>query len=414
MENLDYGVIGNCKSAALISKYGSIDWCCLPDFNSPAVFEKILDKKRGGAFSIEAGSDYTVTQKYVDRTNILLTRFRSGDDAFDVLDFMPRYKSDRGHYQCPPDLIRIIRYKSGTPKVTFTYKPRLNYAQYETVTRIENHFVKSYTTKGAYESIYLYSDLPLESIVNREEITLQEDHYFLISYNQKLVDMKMSRINLEYERTEVYWLNWVERTIGFKKYEEEILRSILVLKLMAYHKTGAIIAAVTTSLPESLGDVRNWDYRYCWIRDASMIINILTTLGHYNSAQRFLNFIISIIPFKDEKIQIMYGIRGEKQLSEKELNWLSGYEGSRPVRIGNDAYHQKQNDIYGVLIDMIYQYFRLFHHTLAYSEDLWTIVRTLFRIVEESWEKPDKGIWEIRSEEKHFTFSKVLCWSPSL
>jgi GH15 family glucan-1,4-alpha-glucosidase len=202
----------------------------------------------------------------------------------------------------------------------------------------------------------------------------------------------------------------VDQGAKFSKYNEEIIRSSLVLKLLTYQKSGAILAAITTSLPESLGEVRNWDYRFCWIRDASMVISILTTIGHYSSAERFLNFIINVIPYKDEKIQIMYGIRGEKKLVEKELPWLSGYQGSKPVRIGNAAYLQKQNDIYGVLIDVIYNYFKLFRNTLANSEELWTVVRTLARTVINNWMKPDSGIWEYRNQGRHFTFSKVLCW----
>ena len=410
MDNLDYGIIGNCRSAALISKTGSIDWCCLPEFNSSSVFARILDRDRGGFFEINADPEYSITQGYVYRTNILRTRFTRNHDVFEVLDFMPRYRADNGHYYCPPEIIRLVRAVSGSPQVRFSYRPRLAYAQYETVTTRGDHYIKSYTTEGQYESIYLYTDVDFDAVLEQREVTIDQDYYFLISYNQKLVELDRHKIRLEYERTEVYWLNWLERSIHFTKYQTPILRSTLVLKLLTFHKTGSILAAVTTSLPEAIGEVRNWDYRFCWIRDASMVISILTDLGHYNSAQRFLNFIITVIPFKDDKIQIMYGIRGEKELTERELDWLAGYEGSKPVRVGNDAYRQKQNDIYGILIDVIYQYFKLFRHTLSYSEDLWTIVRTLVRTVTETWRNPDKGIWEIRSQEHHFTFSKVLCW----
>lgn len=410
MGSLDFGVIGNCKTAALVSKTGSIEWCCLPEFNSSSVFAAILDREKGGDFAIQVDPEYVITQHYIDRTNILVTRFQHGETVFEVVDFMPRYKAETGYYHCPPDIIRIVRPVSGVPRIRFRYNPQLAYAQYETKTYVNDEYIKSYTEKGSYESIYLYSDLDLEKVRNEEEIEVRYGGYFVITYNQKLMTMDSDRIHLEYERTKLYWMNWLERTIRFARYEPEIFRSALVLKLLTFHKTGAILAAVTTSLPESLGDVRNWDYRFCWIRDASMIISILTTLGHYNSAQRFLNFIIDVIPYKDEKIQIMYGIRGEKRLTERELHWLSGFEGSRPVRVGNEAYRQKQNDIYGVLIDVMHQYFKLFRHTLSYSEALWTTVRSLMRTVEHSWMKPDKGIWEIRSLERHFTFSKVLCW----
>jgi len=410
MDNLDYGVIGNCRSAALISKTGSIEWCCLPEFNSSSIFAGILDTERGGAFEILVDPEYSITQGYIYRTNILRTRYSRNHDVFEVLDFMPRYRADGGHYYCPPEIIRLVRAVSGRPQARFRYQPRLAYAQFETATTRNREYIKSYTVEGSYESIYLYTDVDFQAVLEQQEVTIDQDYYFLISYNQKLTELNRHKIRLEYERTEVYWLNWLERSIHFKKYQTPILRSALVLKLLTFHKTGSILAAITTSLPEAIGEVRNWDYRYCWIRDASMVISILTALGHYNSARRFLNFIINVIPFKDDKIQIMYGIRGEKELTERELDWLAGYEDSRPVRVGNDAYRQKQHDIYGVLIDIMHKYFQLFRHTLAYSEDLWSIVRSLVRNVAETWRNPDKGIWEIRSQEHHFTFSKVLCW----
>jgi GH15 family glucan-1,4-alpha-glucosidase len=220
----------------------------------------------------------------------------------------------------------------------------------------------------------------------------------------------MDKIYLEYNRTKVYWLEWVDRSIYFKKYNDEILRSALVLKLLSFQKTGAIIAAATTSLPETIGEVRNWDYRYCWIRDSSMIITVLTNLGHYNVAERFLSFILDVIPYKNEKMQIMYGINREKVLTEIELPWLNGYENSKPVRIGNKAYIQRQNDIYGVLLDLVHKYFIIFHNRIERSEELWTITRSMVRTVLLNWRNPDMGIWEFRSRKSSFVFSKVLCW----
>ena len=183
------------------------------------------------------------------------------------------------------------------------------------------------------------------------------------------------------------------------------------MKLLSYQKTGAIIAAVTTSLPETIKGIRNWDYRYCWIRDSSMTITILTNLGHFNAAERFLKFIINAVPYKNEKIQIMYGINHEKKLTEETLGWLSGYENSRPVRIGNKAFQQKQNDIYGVLLDAILKYFELFQNNLENSEDLWTIVRSLVKTVQKNWSNADMGIWEFRSQKRHFVFSKVFIFT---
>jgi GH15 family glucan-1,4-alpha-glucosidase len=410
MQNLDYGVIGNCTSAALISQTGNIVWCCLPYFNSPSLFAKLLDKEKGGEFGFMVVSDYKITQYYFKNTNILCTRFSKGEDAFEVIDYMPRHKTDRVHYHCPPDIVRYIHYISGNPELRVIYKPRLVYAQHETKNNLIDNYIKSYTVKGPYESIYLYSDFPLKHILSGEKMHFTEDHYFLLSYNQKLLPLTINKIYFDFERTKVYWLDWVDRTVTLNSYSDAIIRSALVLKLLSFQKTGAILAAVTTSLPEILGGIRNWDYRFCWIRDASMIISVLKSLNHHNVAARFLKFVLDIIPFKDEKMQIMYGIRGEKKLIEKELSWLSGYEGSRPVRIGNGAYLQKQNDIYGVLLDVIYFYFKEFRHTLAISEDLWTMVRSLLRTLEKHWMKSDKSIWEFRSNNHHFTFSKVLSW----
>ena len=410
MDNLDYGIIGNCKSAALISKYGSMDWCCLPEFDSTSVFAKILDKDIGGSFEILVDDDYEITQSYIYKTNILVTKFHRGNDRFEVVDFMPRYKSEENGYYSPPDVIRFVKYISGNPIFRVKYDPKLEYAKYPTKTIVNTKYIKSYTKKGNYNSVYLYSSFNFEAIVNQQEITLTEDAYFLLSYNQKILDQNVERAYLKLERTKVYWLNWSERTKRYKKYNDEILRSALVLKLLSYNKTGAVLAAATTSLPETLGEIRNWDYRFCWIRDASMVIKVMTSLGHYNVARRYLDFVIDIIPDKDEKIQIMYGINREKKLTETILDHLAGYEHSAPVRVGNDAYRQKQNDIYGILVDVIYQHFSIYDTSMQNSEELWTIVRSIVKIVKDNWEKPDRGIWEIRTEHRHFTFSKVLCW----
>lgn len=412
MKNLDYGVIGNCKSAALISRYGSLDWACLPEFDSASAFGKLLDSAKGGSFEVLVDDDYEIEQFYMDETNILITQFTRGDDQFQVIDFMPRYKTENNNYFAPPEIIRFFKLISGKPEFRILYDPQLQYARYEVKTLPREDFLKSYTanTREAYDSLYLYSNADFDAVVNATKIQMEGDYYFLVSYNQKLMPLDNERIRLELERTKVYWLNWINRTIHYKNYQKNITRSALVLKLLTYQKTGAIIAAVTTSLPEKIGEVRNWDYRFSWIRDSSMIIQTLTTLGHYNAAKRYMRFILNLVTYKDERIQIMYGIRGEKKLSEKILDHLSGYENSRPVRVGNAAYHQKQNDIYGVLLDVIYQHFTINNITLDDKEDFWTVIRGVLKTVRDNWDKPDKSIWEIRSQNKHFTFSKVLSW----
>jgi alpha,alpha-trehalase len=412
MTNLNYGIIGNSTSAGLISERGAIEWLCLPVFDSPSVFAKILDRDKGGSFEFITDDSYKHSQGYLFKTNILVTTFSNGKDSFEIIDFMPRYHyhNQNEHIYSPPDIIRYIKLKSGKPRFKIHYDPKLEYAEKKTITEIREEYIKSYTKLGAYDSLYLYTNLEKEKVLNNEEVVLEGDLFFLISYHQKLLKQSLERSDLKLQRTKVYWLNWSEETHKFSNYNKEILRSALVLKLLSYDKTGAVLAAVTTSLPETIGEMRNWDYRFCWLRDASMVINIMTRIGHWKSAESFLNFIIDIVSDKDEKIQIMYGINRERNLRERILTHFSGYENSKPVRIGNAAYKQKQHDIYGILMDVIYQQFCLFEVTLQHSEELWTITRSIVRIVKNNWKKPDRGIWEIRHTQQHFTFSKLLCW----
>ncbi len=411
MDNLNYGVIGNCKSAALISKTGCIEWACLPDFDSPSFFARLLDINRGGEFGIEVDGNYDIIQSYIPKTNILKTTYVKGPDCFEVHDFMPRYHTANSPIHCPPDIIRYVRHISGRPQCRILYRPRPCYGQYDTKTEVRKEYIKTGSINGSYESIYLYSDLPLPDIADSKTLTIDCDGYFLVSYNQKLVNLDIDWIQLEYEKTRVYWLEWSAKTPKFHHYNDAINRSLLVLKLLAYQNSGAILAAVTTSLPETIGEERNWDYRFCWLRDASMTIATLTRMNHYNVARRFMDYIINMISFKDEKIQIMYGIRGQRKLTERILSFLDGYEGSRPVRIGNAAYTQKQNDIYGVLLDSIHLYLTNFKRGIIdIQEDLWTITRSLARHVEHNWYRTDMGIWEFRTRKKHFTFSKILSW----
>ncbi len=410
MENLDYGIIGNCKSAALISKVGTIDWCCLPDFDSSSLFAALLDPKIGGHFGITVDDSYTIKQTYVWNTNILKTHFVSPEGEFELLDFMPRYDLEQGGYYTPPDIVRYFKWISGRPRFIVDYNPRLEYALHDTYLIEEEDYIKSYTKEGEYDSVYLYSDLPKSNVIEKSPITLEKSAFVLLSYNQKILHQTLELQYLKLNKTKVYWLDWAHQIPTYTHYQDEILRSALTLKMLSYDKSGAVLAAATTSLPETIGEVRNWDYRFCWIRDASMVIRVMAQLGHLNTVRRFIRFIVDLIPDKNEKIQIMYGINREKFLEEKELLHLSGYEGSAPVRVGNAAYLQKQNDIYGVLMDVILQQFKLFDTTLEVGEELWTITRGVVKTVEHNWTKPDKGIWEIRTGEKHFVFSKVLCW----
>ena len=410
MNNLDYGIIGNCRSAALISKTGSLDWCCLPEFDSSSVFAKILDDKIGGNFEFLVDDSYKISQEYLKNTCILVTSFKNGIDAFEIHDFMPRYYKEGGGYHSPADVVRYIHYISGSPKFRVNYNPNLEYAAFETSTHIKRDFIVSVTDQEKYDTLFLYTSFDKNDVVKGNIITLKEDGFFLVGYNEKILLPTTQKISLELNRTKVYWLNWAERTPTYKKYNNEILRSALTLKLLSYDKSGAVLAAATTSLPETIGEVRNWDYRFCWIRDASMVIKVVSDLGHKNMAKRYLQFILDLIPDKDEKLQIMYGINKEKKLTEEILDHLSGYKNSKPVRIGNAAYEQRQNDIYGILMDVVHEQLVKFKTDIDNCEEIWTLTKSIVWVVNKHWREPDKGIWEFRTEERHFTFSKVLCW----
>ncbi|WP_420602178.1 glycoside hydrolase family 15 protein [Flagellimonas sp.] len=410
MDNLNYGIIGNCRSAALISDTGSLDWCCLPQFDSTSVFAKLLDDKKGGSFEIRTKYNYEIHQEYHRNTAILVTRYSDGENTFEVHDFMPRYHKLTGKYNAPPEIVRYVKHISGAPRFSVLYDPKLEYAQGKTTHHIKKNFIVSLTNKQKFDTLFLYTSFNKRQVLEGEEIVLKEDGYFLVCYNEKIFRPTTEKMSLELERTKIYWLDWVDRTPTYKQFNAEIMRSAITLKMLTYDKTGAVLAAATTSLPETIGEVRNWDYRFCWIRDASMVIKVMSELGHKNSARRYLQFIIDLMPDKDEKLQIMYGINREKMLTEKTLDHLDGYKGSKPVRIGNAAYKQKQNDIYGILMDVIYEQLVTFENDIENGEDLWSITKGIVWIVNKHWREPDKGIWEFRGEDRHFTFSKVLCW----
>lgn len=407
MNNLNYGVIGNCRTAALVSQTGNIEWLCFPDFDSPSIFAALLDREKGGEFGFEVSDDYHITQSYVAHTNILSTLFSSEEGDFVVLDYMPCYTNGTKEY-LPAEIYRYIRWIKGKPRFKVNYHPAPNYAQGKVIFNITPKYIETYGSVDNKGRQYLYSSLSLTDIIEKREIVLEKDEFMLLSYNEKVIEIDIEREKIEYCRTLVFWLNWTNRSKKYLQYNDVIERSLLVLKLMSYYN-GAVLAALTTSLPESVGDVRNWDYRFCWLRDASMSIETMFQIGHAGGAKRFMKFIQSTFVSKHE-YQIMYGIHGEHKLTEIILEHLSGYKNSQPVRIGNDAYHQKQNDSYGYLMDLIYQYYQLMPGSLDEIEDMWEMVKNILLTVMEDWTKPDKGIWEIRGEKQHFVSSKVMCW----
>ena len=409
-KGLNYGIIGNCKSSALINEDSSIDWCCLPQFDSSAVFCKIIDEKIGGSFKIEVDKSYVITQHYINNTAILKTKFRNNENEFEVLDFMTRFKLDDQNFYNPPELQRMIRPLKGIPKIKVLYNPTLEYANGKTKTYEKEDFIVSVFEEASYETLFLYTDIEKNKILKNIEFELTTPVYLNLSYNEKIDVPTLKKSNLELEKTKEYWLNWCKKGPKYSLYNDEVKRSAITLKLLTFEKTGAVLAAATTSIPETIGEVRNWDYRFCWIRDASMVIKIIAKLGHERIVKNFIDFIVNLIPNKNEKLQIMYGIDGQKILTEKKLDHLSGYKNSKPVRVGNAAYIQKQNDIYGILVDVIHFQIEKFKEENYKYEQLWSIVKSVVWVVEKNWKKPDKGIWEFRNEDQHFTFSKLLCW----
>jgi GH15 family glucan-1,4-alpha-glucosidase len=408
--NLNYGLIGNSCTAALISDRGDIDWLCMPYFDSPSIFASLLDKEKGGKFGIRVGADYVITQQYIPHTNLLRTHFTGKEGEFEITDFMPYY-TVQGTNECyrPSEVYRYFHFIKGSPKFCVDYNPKPDYARGKCIIRIEGNHIESRSDTNDKDRQYLYSSLPLVEVLNGESFTLQKDEFFMLSYNEKIDDVDMDKEKLEYCRTLVFWLNWSEATRKFPAYNEVIERSLLTLKMMQFYN-GAVLASITTSLPEVPGGVRNWDYRFCWLRDASMTIETLVKCGHAKAARRFVKFVESTFIGNHSRFQIVYGIHGERQLTEKTLDHLSGYAGSRPVRIGNKAYLQKQNDSFGYLMNMIYQYYTLVPGSTEDLENMWDMVKSIEEMVMKNWCKPDRGIWELRGKSAHFLSSKVMCW----
>ena len=409
-DTLNYGIIGNCKSSALINEDSSIDWCCLPQFDSPSVFGKILDDKIGGQFKIVTDASYSISQEYCKNTCILITKFQSQAHAFHLLDFMPRYQKESANYYAPPEITRFLRHVKGRPSFKVIYDPKLEYALGITRNYVKDDFIVSIVDDEDYDTLYLYTDLDKNNLLSGSEMILEKDQFMTVSYNEKIEIPTIDTIYYELEVTKTYWLHWCYKTPTFKNYNAEVLRSAMTLKLLTFEKSGAVLAAATTSLPETIGETRNWDYRFCWIRDASMVIKVIAKLGHVKIVENFIRYIIDLIPDKNEKLQIMYGINGEKMLTEKTLSHLEGYKGSKPVRIGNAAFFQKQNDIYGILMDVIHYQIEKFSKNKERHEELWSIVKAIVWVVQNNWKLADKGIWEFRNKDQHFTFSKLLCW----
>lgn len=411
MKNYDYGIIGNCTSAVLVSKDCSIDWLCLPFFDSASVFARILDHGRGGFFKINAVGIKKIKQSYIPYTPILKTRFETVTGCFEVRDYMPRFLALDGSFYCPSEVHRDILLVEGKPEVIIEIDPRPNYGRNGARFIKEKDYLKIISDSGDYNSYYLYTDISPDKIINTRPFALKNNKYIMMAYHEKLGKITGERMFLEYEKTKAYWMDWSFGKIKPEENKDLFLRSLITLKLLMFQRTGAVIAAPTTSLPEIIGKERNWDYRFCWVRDAAMIVDLYIRTGDVRSATRFINFILNRMLLKKDEIGVMYGINGEKELGEDILDHLDGYESSKPVRTGNAAYKQRQNDVFGELIETLYTYFLQVKHTDVHlNEEIWTTVRTLARKVMAVWQEPDAGIWERRGPLRHHVHSKLMCW----
>jgi GH15 family glucan-1,4-alpha-glucosidase len=410
----DYGIIGNLRTAALIGKNGSLDWMCYPRFDSPSVFGAILDDKIGGRFRIAAtATDVAHKQLYWPDTNVLVTRFLHADGVGETIDFMPMGANGN----CSPDgcLIRRVRVLRGTMRFRLECYPAFNYARDRHTTRVVKggaHFNTPELRLGLRSPVQLHH----EGSGVTAEFTLSEGNgrsfqLYELDGRGHDADGGLSEKQSEelFKDTVIYWRKWVSKGTYKGRWREMMNRSALALKLLTYEPTGAIVAAPTCSLPESVGGSRNWDYRYTWIRDAAFTIYSLMRLGHTDEALRFAGFLEERCKELKEggALQTVYGIDGRRKLKEETLDHLEGYMGSKPVRIGNAAYQQLQLDIYGELMDSLYLYNK---YGTPVSYELWTYMRRLTNWVCDNWRKKDDAIWEVRGGRRDFVYSKVMCW----
>src|SRR6516164_8703052 len=445
-----YGVIGDCHSVVLVSPDGSVDWGCLPDFDSPAIFCRLLDAQNGGYFQI-APTDSTITgsQRYLRDSNVLQTRFSSVAGELLLTDFMPvetlsawQFRELNNNTWTREDgschsLVRIVECTHGEMPITITLKVSPDYAASPCeVSLLPNHLgavimsehqhvglgvVRAYRVPSFSLSISQQDGAKHPFITAKA--TLQEGERISLALGvgrnaqaaHRLAEQELHLRNFDWElaHTLHWWRTWLGGCTYKGAYDSWVKRSALVLKMMTYAPTGAIVAAPTTSLPEELGGLRNWDYRYTWLRDATFTLYALNVLGFTEEAHAFTHWLRRLSYSNGEDLQIMYGIRGERDLAERELPHLSGYAGSRPVRIGNGAANQKQLDVFGEVLDCIHL-FRRQGGFERYGEKLegplWSMLCMLIEHVCEHWQEPDSGIWEVRGEMRHFVYSKVMCW----
>ncbi len=415
----DYGVIGDMRSVALVGKNGSIDWCCLPEFDSPSVFAAILDDHKGGFFELRPAADCHGRQMYLTNTNVLMTRFFGGEGMAEVLDFMSIGREAGGETeQGARQLVRIAKAIRGPIRFRLRCQPAFDYAR-------ERHEIEiaaggsSAIFTGSGRTLVLKGEQPLardEGSGAAAEFVLEsgQEAAFVLRYGAGPGGRSLSEEPIDREgllrETVRYWRGWAERSRYRGRWREMVTRSALVLKLLTFLPTGAIVAAPTTSLPEQIGGVRNWDYRYTWVRDAAFTVYSLMRLGYTEEAGAFAGFMQARAREgapDNGPLKVLYGIDGRHDLREETLDHLDGYRGSRPVRIGNAAAGHLQLDVYGELLDAVYLYDK---YGTALSYDTWVQIERMLDWLAANWEQPDQSIWEVRGGRQDFTYSKLQCW----
>jgi len=400
----DYGLIGDCETAALVGRDGSIDWLCWPAFDSDACFAALLGTRENGRWLIAPAEDVAgISRRYWDNTLILETRFESKNGVVAIVDFMP----PRGKAS---DIVRLVRGIEGKVTMRMELIIRFGFG-------VDVPWVKR-TDDGALLAIcgpdMTVLRTPVETrgkdmtTVAEFEVSEGETVPFVLTYGPSHLPLP-EPINPAHalRDTEDFWLDWCSRCTYEGDSRDLVVRSLITLKALTYAPTGGIVAAPTTSLPEKLGGARNWDYRFCWLRDATFTLLALMNSGYTEEASDWHNWLLRAVAGSPDNMQIMYGIMGQRRLLEWEAGWLPGYEGAQPVRIGNAAHAQLQLDVYGELIDAFYQS-RLAE--LKLDQGSWALARTIVEHVGDVWNQPDHGIWERRNEPKHYVFSKVMTW----
>ncbi|HEY2066210.1 MAG TPA: glycoside hydrolase family 15 protein [Gemmatimonadaceae bacterium] len=400
----DYAMIGDCETAALVSRGGSIDWLCWPRFDSGACFASLLGTPEHGRWLIAPTSEEAVSRRrYRGDTMILETEFETPDGTVAVIDFMPRRRESAG-------LVRVVRGLRGRVPMRTELVLRFDYGSVVPwVSRMDDGSLRAVSGP---DMVTLHATAPMHGegrrTVGQFIVEAGAEETFVLTWGPShLPPPAPADPHEALADTDAFWSEWAARCTYAGPWRNAVLRSLLTLKALTYVPTGGIVAAPTTSLPESIGGTRNWDYRFCWLRDATLTLLAFINAGYVDEAAAWRNWLLRAAAGSPDQAQIMYGISGERMLRESELPWLPGYEGSRPVRIGNAAHAQMQLDVYGEVMDVMYQAQLA---GLAESADAWALQLALTTHVASAWHRPDHGIWEVRGEPQHFVFSKVMAW----